>query len=36
DRIINLVDGRIESDENVQQFVESHDPKHLDGHMFMM
>jgi putative ABC transport system ATP-binding protein len=36
DRIINLVDGRIESDENLEGFVKSHDPKSLDRRMFMM
>ena len=36
DRIINLVDGRLESDDNLEHFVESHDPKSLDRRMFMM
>jgi putative ABC transport system ATP-binding protein len=36
DRIINLVDGRLESDESLQHFVETHDPKTLDRRMFMM
>jgi len=36
DRIINLVDGRLESDENLEGFVKSHDPKSLDRRMFMM
>ncbi|MEM9447922.1 MAG: ATP-binding cassette domain-containing protein [Cyanobacteria bacterium P01_E01_bin.6] len=36
DRIINLVDGRLESDENLDGFVKSHDPKSLDRRMFIM
>ena len=36
DRIINLVDGRLESDESLQHFVETHDPKSLDRRMFML
>jgi putative ABC transport system ATP-binding protein len=36
DRIINLVDGRLESDESPQQFVDSHTPKSLDQKMFLM
>lgn len=36
DRIINLVDGRLESDENLETFVKTHDPKTLDRRMFMM
>lgn len=36
DRIINLVDGRLESDENLQHFVSTHDPKSLDRRMFIM
>ena len=36
DRIINLVDGRLESDDNLEGFVKSHDPKSLDRRMFMM
>ncbi|MEL7085289.1 MAG: ATP-binding cassette domain-containing protein [Cyanobacteria bacterium P01_G01_bin.4] len=36
DRIINLVDGSLESDESLQHFVETHDPKSLDRRMFMM
>ena len=36
DRIINLVDGRLESDESPQQFVDSHTPKSLDHKMFLM
>lgn len=36
DRIINLVDGRLESDDNLEQFVADHDPKNLDRRMFMM
>ena len=36
DRIINLVDGRLESDEAFDTFVETHDPKKLDRRMFIM
>jgi putative ABC transport system ATP-binding protein len=36
DRIINLVDGRLESDEALGNFVASHDPKNLDGRMFIL
>ena len=36
DRIINLVDGRLESDTNPQQFVEAHTVKSLDRNMFVM
>ncbi|MBE9108745.1 ATP-binding cassette domain-containing protein [Nodosilinea sp. LEGE 07298] len=36
DRIINLVDGRLESDESPQQFVDSHTPQSLDQKMFIM
>jgi len=36
DRIINLVDGRLESDESLQHFVETHAPKTLDRRMFIM
>ncbi|MEA5448473.1 ATP-binding cassette domain-containing protein [Leptolyngbya sp. CCNP1308] len=36
DRIINLVDGRLESDESPQQYVDAHAPKSLDQKMFMM
>ncbi|MEM6716586.1 MAG: ATP-binding cassette domain-containing protein [Cyanobacteria bacterium P01_C01_bin.147] len=36
DRIINLVDGRLESDEALDTFVETHDPKTLDRRMFIM
>jgi putative ABC transport system ATP-binding protein len=36
DRIINLVDGRLESDESLAQFVAEHDPKTLDRRMFML
>jgi len=36
DRLINLVDGRLESDENPQRFVDSHAIKALDGTMFVM
>jgi putative ABC transport system ATP-binding protein len=36
DRIINLVDGRIESDESVDRFIETHDPQRLDQKMFIL
>jgi putative ABC transport system ATP-binding protein len=36
DRIINLVDGSLESDENLETFVSTHDPKSLDRRMFIM
>lgn len=39
DRIINLVDGRLESDTNPNAFVQSHtqtDPNQVDAQMFMM
>ncbi|MEM1309075.1 MAG: ATP-binding cassette domain-containing protein [Cyanobacteria bacterium P01_H01_bin.153] len=36
DRIINLVDGRLESDEALDTFIETHDPKSLDRRMFIM
>ncbi len=35
DRIINLVDGHLESDENLDNFVATHDPKSLDRRMFI-
>jgi len=35
DRIVSLVDGRLESDEDLTQFMESHDPRTLDRRMFM-
>ena len=35
DRIINLVDGRLESDEDLANFVASRDPKSLDRRMFI-
>lgn len=35
DRIINLVDGRLESDEDLVNFVANRDPKSLDRRMFM-
>ncbi|MEO0534850.1 MAG: ATP-binding cassette domain-containing protein [Cyanobacteria bacterium P01_A01_bin.123] len=35
-RIINLVDGHLESDENLAQFVQTHDPKTLDRRMFIL
>jgi putative ABC transport system ATP-binding protein len=36
DRIINLVDGSLESDTNASDFVTAHDPKSVDPRMFMM
>ncbi|WP_008307711.1 DevA family ABC transporter ATP-binding protein [Leptolyngbya sp. PCC 6406] len=36
DRIINLVDGALASDENLDTFVASHDPKTLDRRMFIL
>jgi putative ABC transport system ATP-binding protein len=36
DRIVNLVDGRLESDETLSHFRETHDPKSLDGQMFIL
>ncbi|NJN56739.1 MAG: ATP-binding cassette domain-containing protein [Leptolyngbyaceae cyanobacterium SL_5_9] len=36
DRIINLVDGRLESDTSMKEFVTAHDPKNLDPRMFML
>jgi putative ABC transport system ATP-binding protein len=35
DRIISMVDGRLESDENLDGFVNTRDPKTLDRRMFM-
>lgn len=35
DRIISMVDGRLESDENLEHFVRNRDPKSLDRRMFM-
>lgn len=35
DRIITLVDGRLETDENLEHFVSNPDPKALDRRMFM-
>lgn len=35
DRIITLIDGRLETDENLENFISSHDPKSLDRRMFM-
>lgn len=35
DRIINLVDGRLEADEAIDRFMDNHNPKNLDRHMFM-
>jgi putative ABC transport system ATP-binding protein len=34
DRIINLVEGHLESDENLENFVSNRDPKSLDRRMF--
>jgi putative ABC transport system ATP-binding protein len=36
DRIINLVDGHLESDESLEDFVNTQEPKSLDRRMFMM
>lgn len=36
DRIINLVDGHLESDETLDTFVSTHDPKALDRRMFIL
>ncbi|MCU0567720.1 MAG: ATP-binding cassette domain-containing protein [Oculatellaceae cyanobacterium Prado106] len=36
DRIVTLVDGRLESDDSLNRYVETHDPKALDQRMFMM
>jgi len=36
DRIINLVDGRLESDTKASDFIHVHDPQSLDPRMFMM
>lgn len=36
DRIINLVDGHLESDNNSQDFATVHDPKNLDAKMFIL
>jgi putative ABC transport system ATP-binding protein len=36
DRIITMVDGHLESDESLTQFVSSRDPKILDRRMFML
>ncbi len=36
DRIINLVDGHLESDETLDTFVATHDPKTLDRRMFIL
>ena len=35
DRIIHMVDGTLESDESLAQFIGTHDPKTLDRRMFM-
>jgi putative ABC transport system ATP-binding protein len=35
DRIISMIDGRLESDESLDHFVSSRDPKTLDRTMFM-
>lgn len=36
DRIINLVDGRLETDEDLEHFVQNHDPTSLDRRMFIL
>ncbi|MEM6436893.1 MAG: ATP-binding cassette domain-containing protein, partial [Cyanobacteria bacterium P01_D01_bin.115] len=36
DRIINLVDGYLESDETLDTFNTTHDPKNLDQKMFIL
>ncbi|ASC71994.1 ABC transporter ATP-binding protein [Halomicronema hongdechloris C2206] len=36
DRIINLVDGTLEADDNLEHFIASHDPKALDRRMFIL
>ncbi|MGG6298159.1 DevA family ABC transporter ATP-binding protein [Leptolyngbya sp. AN02str] len=36
DRIITMVDGHLESDENLTQFEANHDPTHLEHRMFIM
>lgn len=36
DRIINLVDGHLESDTRTQDLLNVQDPQHIDPHMFMM
>ncbi|NET38403.1 MAG: ATP-binding cassette domain-containing protein [Cyanothece sp. SIO1E1] len=36
DRIINLVDGYLESDEKLEDFAITHDPQNLDHRMFIM
>ena len=35
DRIVNLIDGYLESDDNLEHFVATHDPKSLDRRMFI-
>ncbi|NEO34172.1 MAG: ATP-binding cassette domain-containing protein [Symploca sp. SIO3C6] len=35
DRIINLIDGNLESDDSLEHFVATRDPKSLDRRMFM-
>lgn len=36
DRIITLIDGHLDTDENLEEFVSTRDPKTLDRRMFMM
>jgi putative ABC transport system ATP-binding protein len=36
DRIVTLVDGRLETDETLAQFAETHEPTALDPRMFML
>lgn len=36
DRIVTMVDGRLDSDENLGHFVDTHDPKTLDRRMFIL
>jgi putative ABC transport system ATP-binding protein len=36
DRIISMVDGHLDSDESLSQFISTRDPKILDRRMFMM
>lgn len=36
DRIVNLVDGHLESDESFDRFVETHDPQRLDQKTFIL
>lgn len=36
DRIVNLIDGNLESDDSLEHFVETHDPISLDRRMFIL